>query len=195
MTDYAQHRYEDTLPKREKALRLVWGFTRTTLFRTTPRWALHGWRRSLLRAFGAKVGRGCKIDPTCVIWAPWNLTLGEFVALGPDVDCYTMAKITIGSKTTVSQRAFLCTGSHDVKDLKRPLITRPITIGDHVWIAAEAMVLPGVAIGDGAIVGARSLVTRDLPEWTICSGHPCGPVRPRTLEGEPSQNSQSHQDG
>lgn len=181
MSEFSQHRYVDTLPKSEKALRLVWQVVWVLLFRPTPRWAMHGWRRGLLRLFGAKVGQGCKVDPSCTIWAPWKLSLGDFVAIGPDVDCYTMDKIKIGSKTTVSQRSFLCTGSHDTRDLRRPLMTQPIEIGEHAWVAAEAMVMPGVHIGDGAIVGARSLVTRDLPAWTICSGHPCVVRRPRVL--------------
>lgn len=180
--DFARYRYVDTLPKREKALRLVWGVAWALLFKPTPRWAMHGWRRGLLRLFGARIGQGCRIDPTCMIWAPWNLDLGDFVALGPNVDCYTMDKIVIGSKTTISQRAFLCTGSHDVASLRRPLITKPIKIGDHAWVAAEAMVMPGVSVGEGAVIGARALVTRDMPAWTICAGNPCQPKRRREVE-------------
>lgn len=184
MTDFARYRYVDTLPRREKALRLVWEIVHGLMIRPTPRWAMHGWRRALLRLFGAQVGPGCRIDPSCAIWAPWNLRLGDYVALGAGVDCYCIDVITIGSKTTISQRAFLCAGSHTVEDLKRPLVTRPISIGDHAWIAAEVMVLPGVNIGDGVVVGARSLVVGDLPPWTVCMGNPCSVRRKRALEGE-----------
>lgn len=107
--------------------------------------------------------------------------MGELSVLGDDVDCYTMDRITIGSKVAVSQRAFLCTGSHDVSSLRRPLVTEPIVIGDHCWIAAEAMVMPGVRIGEGAVIGARSLVTKDQPAWTICGGSPCRPIRAREI--------------
>lgn len=180
-TDFATLRYENRIPKSVLLRRLIWKAVWIIAFRPTPRWALHGWRRQLLRAFGAKIGQGCRIAPSCFVWAPWNLQMGEYSALGDHVDCYTMANITIGSKVAVSQRAFLCTGSHDITSLRRPLITAPIQIGNHAWIAAEAMVFPGVTIGDGAVVGARSVVTRDVPVWTICAGHPCRPIRPRSL--------------
>ena len=181
MTEFRSLRYVDTIPRREKFRRLLWELVSTLLFRTTPRWALHGWRRFLLRSFGAKIGPGCRISPSCRVWAPWNLTMGELSVLGDDVDCYTMDRITIGSKVAVSQRAFLCTGSHDVSSLRRPLVTEPIVIGDHCWIAAEAMVMPGVRIGEGAVIGARSLVTKDQPAWTICGGSPCRPIRVREI--------------
>lgn len=182
MTDFAALRYRNELPKSGQARRLVWGIVWATLFRPTPRWALHGWRRFLLRLFGARIGAGCRIAPSCFVWAPWNLEMRDYSALGDAVDCYTMNKIRIGSKVAVSQRAFLCTGSHDTRSLQRPLTTAPITIGDHVWIAAEAMVMPGVEIAEGTVVAARSLVVKDLPGWSICAGQPCRVIRPRTLD-------------
>lgn len=185
MTDsFSSLKYENNIPKSVLARRLIWEIVWALVFRPTPRWAMHSWRRQILRVFGAKIGRGCRIAPSCFIWAPWNLRMGDYSALGDNVDCYTMANITIGSKVAVSQRAFLCTGSHDITSLRRPLITAPIQIEDHAWVAAEAMVFPGVIIGAGAVVGARSVVTHDVPAWTICAGHPCRPIRPRALDSE-----------
>lgn len=181
MTSFGRFRYVDTIPRREKALRQIWVLVYALAFRPTPRGMMHGWRRFLLRLFGAKIGQGSLVAPSCFVWAPWNLEMGELSVLGDGVDCYTMARIRIGSKVAVSQRSFLCAGSHDVSSLRRPLTTEPIVIGDHVWIAAESMVLPGVAIGEGAVIGARSFVNRDMPAWTICAGHPCRPLRPRRL--------------
>lgn len=108
--------------------------------------------------------------------------MGTLSVLGDDVDCYTMDKIIIGSKVAISQRSFLCTGSHEIRSLARPLITKPIRIDDHVWVAAETMVMPGVTIGEGAVVGARSLVSKNLPPWTICAGNPCLAMSKREIQ-------------
>ncbi|EZP67200.1 Acetyltransferase (Isoleucine patch superfamily) [Novosphingobium resinovorum] len=107
--------------------------------------------------------------------------MGAFSVLGEQVDCYAMDKIVIGSKVAVSQRSFLCAGTHDVGSLLRPLVTAPIRIDDHVWICSESLIMPGIHVGEGAVVGARSLVTRDLPSWMICVGNPCRPIRTREL--------------
>ena len=181
MSDFAQLKYVDTLPRSNKARRLLWGIVYQLLFRPTPRWMLHNWRRWLLRCFGAKVGVGCRIAPTCSIWAPWNLEIGDYTAIGDGVDVYAMAKITLGSKVTISQRSFLCTGSHDTRSLLRPLVTREIVIKDHVWVAAEAFIHPGCVLEEGCVVGARSVVTARQPAWMICVGAPCRPLKTRDI--------------
>ena len=181
MSDFAQLKYVDTLPRSNKARRLLWGIVYQLLFRPTPRWMLHNWRRWLLRCFGAKVGVGCRIAPTCSIWAPWNLEIGDYTAIGDGVEVYAMAKITLGSKVTISQRSFLCTGSHDTRSLLRPLVTREIVIKDHVWVAAEAFIHPGCVLEEGCVVGARSVVTASQPAWMICVGAPCRPLKPRDI--------------
>lgn len=174
-------KYRNAFTNAAKLRRLAWEVVWLLAFRPTPRWALNGWRRFLLQSFGAKVGAGCRIAPSCRVWAPWNLTMGEFSALGDDVDCYSMDRITIGSKVAVSQRTFLCAGTHDFRSLTRPLVTGPILIEDHVWIAAEAMVHPNVVIGEGTVIGARSVVLEDMPAWSVCAGHPCRKIKDRVL--------------
>jgi putative colanic acid biosynthesis acetyltransferase WcaF len=181
MSDFRSLRYRSGFTSTAKLRRFVWEVVWLLAFRTTPRWALHGWRRFLLRSFGAEVGAGCRIAPSCRVWAPWNLVMGEFSALGDGVDCYSMDRITIGSKVAVSQRAFLCTGSHDTRSLSRPLTTGPIVIEDHVWIAAESFVHPDVVIREGAVIGARSVVLQEMPAWSICAGHPCRKIKDRVL--------------
>lgn len=183
--DFSRFRYVDSLSKRVKVRRGLWIAVWALLFRPTPRGVFNGWRVFLLRMFGARIGEGSKVSASCFVWAPWNLEMGSFSVLGDGVDCYTMDKIRIGSKVAVSQRAFLCTGTHDVSSLKRPLITRPLTIGDHCWIAAEAMLMPGVTIAEGTVVGARSVVTHDLPAWSIAAGNPCKVLRSRVVVPEP----------
>ena len=179
--DFRSLKYRNAFTSGAKLRRFAWEMVRLLVFRPTPRWALHGWRRFLLRSFGARIGAGCRIAPSCRVWAPWNLTMGEFSALGDGVDCYSMDRITIGSKVAVSQRTFLCAGSHDVRSLTRPLVTGPIVIGDHVWVAAESMVHPNVVIGEGTVIGARSVVLKDMPAWSVCAGHPCRKLKDRVL--------------
>jgi putative colanic acid biosynthesis acetyltransferase WcaF len=93
---------------------------------------------------------------------------------------YSQGRITIGDRTVVSQDCYLCTGTHDYDDPGFVLITKPIAIGADAWLAAGCFVLPGVSIGDGAIVGARSVVTKDIAPWTIGAGNPFRPIRART---------------
>ncbi|HEY8355829.1 MAG TPA: putative colanic acid biosynthesis acetyltransferase, partial [Ramlibacter sp.] len=136
----------------------------------------------LLIAFGAKLGRGVHPYPSARIWAPWNLEMGEHACLSDYVDCYSVAKITIGAYSTVSQYSFLCSASHDYTSTAMPLVCAPIAIGERVWITADVFVGPGVTIGDGAVVTARSSVFSDVPSWTVAGGNPARPVRPRTLD-------------
>lgn len=185
MTDFHALRYTNEFSTVNKLMRVVWEFVWLVAFRPTPRWTLHGWRRFLLRLFGARVGTGCRIAPSCRIWAPWNLIMGEFSALADGVDCYSMGKVTIGSKVAVSQRSFICAGSHDTGLLTRPLVTGHIVIEDHVWIAAECFIHPNVVIGAGTVIGARSVVLRDMPSWSICSGNPCKKIKDRILKNKP----------
>ena len=180
-SDFHSLRYRSDFTATAKLRRFAWEVVWLLAFRPTPRWALHGWRRQLLRWFGAEVGAGCRIAPSCRVWAPWNLVMGEFSALGDGVDCYSMGRITIGSKVAVSQRSFLCAGSHDIRSLSRPLITGPIVIEDHVWIAAESFVHPNVVIREGAVIGARSVVLREVPAWSVCAGNPCRKIKDRVV--------------
>lgn len=173
--------YQDNLPLRSKLARLAWTMLYFLLFRPSPRWALRSWRVVLLRAFGAKIGKGCRVDPSCRIWAPWNLKLGNYVALAQDVDCYCVSPITIGNNVAVSQRSFLCTASHDVSSLARPLIHRPISIQDYAWVCAQAFVGPGVTVGEGAIVAACAVVCKDVASWSIVAGNPARFIKSRQV--------------
>lgn len=141
-----------------------------------------GWRRFLLWLFGARIARGAKVYPSARIWLPSNLVMGPFSAIGPGVDCYSQARVTIGEGATVSQRSYLCSGDHDHRDPAHQLVARPITVGKGAWVAAEAFVGPGVTVGDRAVIGARACLTRDVPADTIWAGNPARQVGMREFD-------------
>ena len=169
-----------------KFARLVWGIVWLLFYRPSPVF-LHGWRRFLLRIFGAKIGKPAYLYPSARIWAPWNLEMGNHSTLAEKVDCYCVDKIKIGSLSTISQYSYLCTASHDYEDPlivhrpQMPLITAPITIGDRVWITADVFVAPGVSIGDGTVVLARSSVFTNLPSWIVAAGSPATMMKKRKI--------------
>lgn len=143
-----------------------------------------GWRRWLLRLFGAQIGPHARVYPSARIWLPRNLTMAARTTLGPGAQCYNMAPLTLGEGAIVSQRAFLCGGDHDISDPTHQLLARPIAIGARAWIAAEAYVAPGVSIGDGAVLGARGCATRDIPAGTVWAGNPARQVGTRETPSE-----------
>lgn len=158
--------------------RLLWSVSSLLLFRFSPR-PLHSWRSLVLRCFGAKVGKGVHVYPGVKIWAPWNLDLADECGIANGVTLYSQGKIIVGKRAVISQGSHLVTGTHDYTHPGFPLVTSPIVIGDNVWITAEAFIHPGVTIHEGCIIGARSVVTKDMPAWTVCAGHPCRPLKPR----------------
>jgi putative colanic acid biosynthesis acetyltransferase WcaF len=164
-----------------KLARGIWAIVWLLLYRPTPR-ILHPWRCLLLRLFGAKLGRAVHPYPSARIWAPWNLEMGDHACLSEGVDCYSVARIRIGAHSTVSQYSFLCAASHDYSKANMPLMIAPIVIGERVWITADVFVGPGVSIGDGAVVLARSSVFTDLPPWTVARGNPAMPFKERALD-------------
>jgi len=161
-----------------KTARLTWGITWLLLFRPSPR-ILHGWRRILLRLFGAKIGRGVRVYPSARVWAPWHLEMEDFSCLGPQVDCYCVAPIRIAAHAVVSQYSHLCSASHDYEHPDFPLITGPIVIGEGAWVATDAFVGMGVTVGPGAVVGARSSVFKDVEPWTVVGGNPARFIKKR----------------
>ncbi|VVD32656.1 LbetaH domain-containing protein [Paraburkholderia dioscoreae] len=169
---------------KNRLARVLWGVAYVLLFLPTPR-PCHAWRRVVLRAFGAQVGTGAHIYPRVRIWAPWNLSVGALAGVANGVTLYSMERIVLGERCVISQGAHLCTGSHDFNDPMFQLTAEPISIGRDAWICAEAFVCPGVAVADGVVVGARSVVTRSLREsWTVYAGMPAKKIATRTRSGE-----------
>jgi len=164
---------------RNRLMRLLWQCVWLLLFRPSPP-PLHAWRCWLLRRFGAKIGSPCYIYNSVQIWAPWNLCMANHSTLARRTICYSMASISLGERAVVSQGVHLCTGSHDYESENFQLFALPIEIGSDVWICAEAFIGPGVVVATGAVIGARSVVTRDQPAWMVCAGNPCRQIKPRT---------------
>lgn len=168
--DVAANRTARKWSHREQAGRVLWALA-WPLFRLSPR-PLWGWRRMLLRLFGARVGRDVHIYPTARITIPWNLTLGDGCAVGDHAILYALGPISLGPRAAVSQYAHLCAGSHDWRDPAMPLTKPPITVGADAWICADAFVGPGLKVGAGAILGARAVLMKDCPPQAILAGNP-----------------------
>ncbi|MDE8650481.1 putative colanic acid biosynthesis acetyltransferase [Novosphingobium album (ex Liu et al. 2023)] len=179
-----QHRGGASFSLGNRVFRLVWMVAWTLLAAWTPP-PLRGWRAFVLRCFGARVGKGTRIYAGARVWHPRNLTVGDFVCIGPGVTVYCQGPISIGDYTVVSQGAHLCAGTHDIADPYFQLVTRPIHIGARAWIAAEAFVGPGVTVGDGAVLGARCVAMRDIEPWSVYSGNPARFLKPRVMRSAP----------
>jgi putative colanic acid biosynthesis acetyltransferase WcaF len=133
----------------------------------------------LLRLFGCAVGRGVQVRSTAEITYPWKVWIGDYSWIANDVTLYSLGEIHIGANVVVSQGSYLCAASHDMESPAFEIYDKPIFVEDEVWIAADVFVSPGVRIGQGAVVGARSTVFHDLPPMMVCFGNPAKPIRPR----------------
>ncbi|MBQ6142490.1 MAG: putative colanic acid biosynthesis acetyltransferase [Kiritimatiellae bacterium] len=168
-----------------KIARAVWNVVWMLLFRPTPRGKLFRlWRIALLKLFGAKVKWTSNVLPSCRIWQPWKLTMGEYACLGEDVDCYSVDEISVGDQALVSQGVKLCAAGHDTSSRIMELTYAPITVGANAWVAGWATVLPGVTIGEGAVVAAGAVVTKDVEPWTVVGGNPAKFIKKRVLQNE-----------
>jgi putative colanic acid biosynthesis acetyltransferase WcaF len=163
---------------RNKLARVAWGIVCALLFRSSPR-PLHAWRAFLLRCFGARLGPNSRIYPGARIWAPWNLSCGEWAAIADEAVVYNVAKVCLGAHAVVSQQAYVCTATHDMDDPGFPLIAAPIFIGNHAWVCARACVLPGVSLGEGAVLGLSSIGTKNLEPWQVYAGNPAKRIKQR----------------
>lgn len=149
----------------------LWWIVQAIFFNTSPQF-MYGWRRFLLRSFGAKIGKGVVVRSSVRTQFPWRVTIGDHSWIGDDVVLYSLGEITIGSQVVVSQRSYLCAGSHNYKQIDFPIENPPITIQDECWIATDVFIGPGVTIGQASVIGARSSVFKSIPPRLVCSGSP-----------------------
>lgn len=165
--------------RREYMARFLWGMA-TPLFCFSPR-PMFGWRRVLLRLFGAKVGKDAHVYPSARIYMPWNLTLGEQASIGEWALIYNLGPVSIGNRATVSHRAHLCAGTHDYENPTLPLLRPGIEVGDEAWVCTDAYVGPDRKVGEGAVVGAAAVVVKDVPPWKVVVGNPARVIKERVI--------------
>jgi putative colanic acid biosynthesis acetyltransferase WcaF len=165
--------------RKELAGRVFWALAQP-LFSVSPR-PLWGWRRFILRCFGARIAQAVHIYPSVSIAIPWNVEIGAYSAVGDRAILYSLGTIRIGERATISQGAHLCAGTHDYIDPALPLLKPPIIVGAEAWVCADAFIGPGVTVGDYAIVGARAVAMKDVPAGAIVVGNPARFIKKREL--------------
>lgn len=177
--DIAANRSARKYSRSEMLLRVLWSVGRWVfMFSPRPAFAFRAW---WLRLFGATVGRDVHIYPSANIYMPWNLVVGNESAIGENVLIYNLGKVEIGDRATVSHRAHLCAGTHDYECASLPLLKLPILVGNQAWVCADAFIGPGVVLGEGCVIGARAVVTKDAPAWTVLAGNPARTVKKRVM--------------
>ena len=164
----------------EWAKESLWLVVSLILFRLCP-FSFSALKGMVLRAFGADIGRNVTIKPQVKITFPWKLTIGNHVWLGEECWLLNLERIVIGSNVSISQRAVLCTGSHDYKRSTFDLIVKPITIEDGVWMGAGCWVGPGVTIASHAVLTLGSVATKNLAANGIYRGNPAVLVKQRVI--------------
>lgn len=176
--------YHNVLNRKNQLARMLWIVIWAMLARPLPRRMGNSWKIFLLRLFGAKIHKTAVIYSSVTVYMPWNLEMDAYSCLAPEVDCYNVNKIKIGSHATVSQKTYLCAASHNVMLSHNPLIHAPIIIMDQAWIGADAFIGMGVTVGQGAVIGAKGCVYKDVEPWTIVGGNPAKFIKKRVLINE-----------
>ena len=150
-------------------------------FHLSPR-NMFRWRSFLLRIFGAKVGKNVNIYPSAIIYMPWNLKIGDFSSIGEWALIYSIGKIDIGRAVTISHKAQLCSATHEYENPKLPLIKKKIVINDFAWICTDAFIGPGCDVGEGSIIGAKSVVLKNIDKWGVFVGNPAKFLKNREIK-------------
>lgn len=172
-------------PVGELILQVAWSYLWMLLCAWTPK-PFNGWRLFWLRLFGAQLHGKPFVHQLARIQLPWNLIMHDRSALGERANAYSLGTIELKARSTVAQEAYLCAATHDFENPNLPLKVGKITIGEDAFLGARTFVMPGITIGDGAVIGACSVVTRDVPSWIIAAGNPCKPLKKRIVSGSKS---------
>lgn len=144
----------------------------------------------MLRAFGAKISMSASIHPSAKIDFPWRLTMGDRSSLGKKAWAYCLNDITVGDNSCIGDDVYLLTGSHDITSPNFQLVTKPITIGDGVWVATGSTVLPGITLGDMTVVGASSVVVKSTEDNDVIGGNPAIFIKKRVIKDESFDSAQ-----
>jgi putative colanic acid biosynthesis acetyltransferase WcaF len=156
----------------------LWWIVEAVFFNPSPQ-ILYGWRRFLLRIFGAKIGKGVILRPSVKTTYPWKVSIGDYSWIGDDVVLYSLGEIKIGKNAVVSQKSYLCTGSHDFEKTTFDIFAKEIIVEDEAWIASDVFIAPGVTVGRGAVVGARSSVFKNIEGGYVYAGNPLRKIKRR----------------
>lgn len=178
--DLSSFTVPETFRGKSKVITQLWWMIQATLFKWSPQF-LFGWRVFLLRQFGAKIGKGVKIRSSVQVTYPWKVTIGDHVWIGDDCVLYSLGNITIGSHVAVAHKVYFNTGGHDYDKTSFDIFAKPVVIEDQCWITNDVYIAPGVTIGKGTIISARSSVLKSLPPGKICVGTPAQPIKDRPI--------------
>lgn len=182
MNEIKYEKYIDNYTIGNKIKRLCWNICCSILFRPFALPVFNNWRSIILRIWGARIGKGSIIYASSNIWAPWNLEIGQRTCIGPNTIIYNPGKIILGNKVTISQYSYLCTATHNYEIKLHTLYWKSIIVKDFAWVAADTFIGPGVTIGEGAVVGARAAVFKDVAPWTVVGGNPAKYIKQRILK-------------
>lgn len=185
--DLTQFRLPAEFRGRSAVVVVLWWLVRDTLFLASPQ-PFYGFRNWLLRLFGAKIGQNVLVRSTVRVTYPWKLTIADNAWIGDFVELYTLGEIYVGESACVSQNSYICTGSHDLRAVGFDIFAKPIRIEAEAWIASDVFVAPGVTVGRGAVVGARSTLLRDAPPYAILAGYPARVVGSRDPSAKPGDD-------
>jgi len=163
---------------RSKITTQIWWIIESTLFRMSPQ-VLYGWRRFLLRLFGAKIGKGVLIRSSVKCTYPWKVSIGDYSWIGENSVLYSLGNIHIGNNVAIAHGVYFNTGFHNYKENSFDIASKPILVEDEVWITNDVYISPGVIIGKGCVIGARSSVYKNMPKGWVCYGNPAKPIKKR----------------
>ena len=172
--------YISPRPKSELFKQMLWQYSWLLFCIWTPK-PLNNWRLLWLRLFGAKIYGKPFVHPLARIAVPWHLTMHDRSTLGERANAYSLGEIELKARCTVGQEAYLCAATHQFDSPNLPLVTGKITIGEDAFLGARAFVMPGVNIGTGTVIGAGSIVTKDVADWLIVAGNPCKVIKQRII--------------
>lgn len=175
-----------------KIYRMAWGVTHTLLIGWRPRRVGMGGTKMIYRLFGAKISKEAYLYNSAKVYDPRNLILEGGCELGPNTEIYNVNVVKLEDGARLSQNSYICTAGHDISVITplMPLTSAPITIKKNAWVAASAFVGPGVTIGEGAVVGARGVVFKDVEPWTVVGGNPAKVLKKRmVVEKKTSKNA------
>ncbi|MBI5357123.1 acyltransferase [Candidatus Collierbacteria bacterium] len=142
----------------------------------------HSIRNNIYRFAGVKIGNGSTIHTGCRFYQPENISIGVDTSVGDRCFLDGRAKLSIGSHTSIASQVLIYNSEHNINDEFFGAIEQAVAIGDYVFIGPRAVILPGVHIGDGVVIAAGAVVSKDIPGGEIAGGVPAKKIADRQLK-------------